>query len=418
MDSSVDSDDSELSSSYSSDDVVECSNHKYRGMHSQGKRPLEFSCYSFLVYHNHCDIEKGGIYPKDVELYLPKDILRSIKSIPATHCIYVNSPLLTFLEPEEEVPAPHSVICDAYVFGEDRTVKVLTFVEAEVDDALHYNSTLAQSLTYIVRRKHGSNFHLLHGVIGPDEWKHPDNFHKTLECLQSNVEKYTLHGSLQYDAELLDSAREIFFKMMLDQQVSVRQSEWTDLFVETAAYHDARAKLQQNGLLILIGSHGEGKTTIGQKLCYDYQQEGYNTVIYSRLEDFNPKILQSKQPTLVVLDDMYPYIRETLSRKRKNVHLVVIEEHDKEGAQFVKRLFGTNTITVNVTKTRNMNSERTKEEYSRMLQLQTEARDEITAPLPRYYLGFPKVIKRFWKEALWLILSHILQALTGTSVQK
>ncbi|XP_046381686.2 serine/threonine-protein phosphatase 6 regulatory ankyrin repeat subunit B-like [Haliotis rufescens] len=401
MDSAVESDDSDLSSSYSSDDIVECSNSKYRRKHSPTRRPLEFSDFSFLAYLYRCDVEKGVIHPKDVELYLKKDILGAIKSIPPTEFIYVNSPLLTSLMPEEEVPAPDSVICDAYVFTKDRMIQVLTFVESDTTDALHYNSSLAQTLTCTVRREHGTNFHLVHGVIRPDEWKYCETFHKTLKCLQLNVEKYTLYNSLQYDAVLLDHTREMFFEMMLNQQLSERQREWTDLFVETAAYHEVRTKLQQNGLVILTGGHGEGKTTIGQKLCYDYQQEGYNTVTYSRKEDFNLEVLQATKPTLVVLDEIDRYTRGKFPRNRKNVHLVVIEERDKEERHWVPYLFEANEITVNITEIRNRNWERTKEEYSRMMQIQTdipsETRDEIIAQLDPCYVGFPKVMKQFWK---------------------
>ncbi|XP_048251523.1 serine/threonine-protein phosphatase 6 regulatory ankyrin repeat subunit C-like [Haliotis rufescens] len=380
--SSNESEDSDLSSTYSSDGEVQHS--ITRPQSKPGLKYLDFD-------EAHC------IHPIDVELFVRPDILTSVRSIPGSNFVYINSPALTFLEPEEEVPAPHSVICDAYIFTKDRVVLVLTFVSRDEPDAVLYNSTQARALTVAVRSRTCTNFHPVHGVISPDIYRSSQNFLTRIQQLHKTAAHVSVHQSLtSRNGKMVD----IFRAMIQQQRPSRKLTDWEILFVKTAAYQEVRDQLQQHNLVMLTGGPGEGKTTIGHMLCCDYQQQGYNTVFYSRWEDFNMDVFKATKPTLVVIDDMGEHWGYSNSVKKilykiytnKLVRVVIIYPTCKRDT------FKGFNRKMDITQIGRQNWNRTKQEYSQMLEMQTDipsdTREEIIANLPSY-VGFPKVIKHF-----------------------
>ncbi|XP_046342738.1 uncharacterized protein LOC124123579 [Haliotis rufescens] len=390
--SSNESEDSDLSSTYSSD--VEVQHSITRPRPTAGVKYLDFDDmdYSYAVFETP-DIA-DCIHPIDVKLFVRPDILTSVKSIPNLNFVYINSPALTFLEPEVEVPAPHSVICDAYIFTTDGVVLVLTFVSRDEPDAVFYNSTQARALTVAVRSRTYTNFRPVHGVISPDIYKCSGNFLSRIQQLHKTAAHVSVHQSLtSRDGKMVD----IFRTMTQHQRPSRKLTDWKRLFVKTAAYQEVRDQLQQHNLVMLTGGPGEGKTTIGHMLCCDYQQQGYNTVFYSRWEHFNMDVFQATKPTLVVIDDMpehwvYSNFVSEIRKKtytNKLVCVLII-------CLTCKR--DTFNRKTDITQIGRQNWDRTKQEYSQMLQMQTDipsdTREEIIANLPSY-VGFPKVIKHF-----------------------
>ncbi|XP_048251521.1 serine/threonine-protein phosphatase 6 regulatory ankyrin repeat subunit A-like [Haliotis rufescens] len=337
------------------------------------------------------------IHPIDVKLFVRPDILTSVRSIPDLNFVYINSPTLTFLEPEEEVPAPHSVICDAYIFKTDGVVLVLTFVSRDEPDAVLYNSTQARALTVAVRSRTCTNFHPVHGVVSPDIYKSSRNFLTRIQQLHTTAAHLSVHQSLtSRDGKMVD----IFRTMTQHQRPSRKLTDWERLFVKTAAYQEVRDKLQQHNLVMLTGGPGEGKTTIGHMLCCDYQQQGYNTVFYSRWEDLNKDVFQATKPTLVVIDDMADhwvysnFVKEIHNKTYTNKLVCVLIIY----ANCKRDTFNRKT---DITQIGRQNLDRTKQEYSQMLEMQTDipsdTREEIIANLPSY-VGFPKVIKHFSQD--------------------
>ncbi|XP_071115840.1 serine/threonine-protein phosphatase 6 regulatory ankyrin repeat subunit B-like [Haliotis cracherodii] len=153
---------------------------------------------------------------------------------------------------------------------------------------------------------------------------------------------------------------------------------------------------------MLTGGPGEGKTTIGRMLCCDYQQQGYDKVFFNRVEDFIMGVFQATKPTLVVIDDMGYHcgcsylVREIYNKTKANklVHVLIIYKSYKGDNFFDVRI-------VDITQIGRQNWDRTKQEYSQMLQMQTDipsdTREEIIANLPSY-VGFPKVITHFSQD--------------------
>ncbi|XP_071115831.1 serine/threonine-protein phosphatase 6 regulatory ankyrin repeat subunit A-like [Haliotis cracherodii] len=409
--SSNESEDSDLSSIYSSDGEVQHS--ITRPQRTPGLKYLDFDDVdlSYAVFDTPGSIADCIIHPIDVELIVRPDILTSVRSIPDLYFVYTNSPTLTFLEPEEEVPAPHSVICDAYIFTTDGVVLVLTFVSKDEPDAVLYNSTQARALTVAVRSRTCANFHPVHGVISPDIYSSPQNFLTRIQQLHKTAAHVSVHQSLtSRDGKMVD----IFRTMIQHQRPSRKLKDWERLFVKTAAYQEVRDQLQQHNLVMLTGGPGEGKTTIGHMLCCDYQRQGYNTVFHSRGEDFNMDVFQATKPTLMVIDDMpehwvYSNLMRNKTYTNKLVCVLIIYANCKRDAfkRFNRKMniiqIGNrrNQPTVDITQIGRQNWGRTKLEYSQMLQMQTDipsdTQEVIIANLPSY-VGFPKVIKHFCQD--------------------
>ncbi|XP_046342732.2 serine/threonine-protein phosphatase 6 regulatory ankyrin repeat subunit A-like isoform X2 [Haliotis rufescens] len=394
--SSNESEDSDLSSTYSSDGEVQHS--ITRPQRTPGLKYLDFDDvdFSYAVFDTPGSIA-DCIHPIDVKLFVRPDILTSVRSIPDLNFVYINSPTLTFLEPEEEVPAPHSVICDAYIFKTDGVVLVLTFVSRDEPDAVLYNSTQARALTVAVRSRTCTNFHPVHGVVSPDIYKSSRNFLTRIQQLHTTAAHVSVHQSLtSRDGKMVD----IFRTMTQHQRPSRKLTDWERLFVKTAAYQEVRDKLQQHNLVMLTGGPGEGKTTIGHMLCCDYQQQGYNTVFCSRWEHFNRDVFQATKPTLVVIDDMADhwvysnFVKEIHNKTYTNKLVCVLIIY----ANCKRDTFNRKT---DITQIGRQNLDRTKQEYSQMLEMQTDipsdTREEIIANLPSY-VGFPKVIKHFSQD--------------------
>ncbi|XP_071115841.1 uncharacterized protein [Haliotis cracherodii] len=397
--SSYESEDSDLSSTYSSDGEVQHS--ITRPQRTPGLKYLDFDDvdFSYAVFNTFGFIA-DCIHPIDVKLFVRPGILTSVRSIPDLKFVYIKSPALTFLEPEEEVPAPHSVICDAYIFTKDGVVLVLTFVSKDEPDAVLYNSTQARALTVAVRSRTCTNFHPVHGVISPDIYSSPQNFLTRIQQLHKTAEHVSVHQSLtSRDGKMVD----IFRTMIQHQRQSRKLTDWERLFVKTAAYQEVRDQLQQHNLVMLTGGPGEGKTTIGHMLCCDYQQQGYNTVFCSRWEHFNMDLLQATNHTLLVIDDMgCPWgcsnlVNEILYTIDTNelVRVLIIYAHFEQDA------FDDISPKMDMTRIGRQNWDRTKQEYYQMLQMQTDipsdTREEIIANLPSY-VGFPKVMKHFCQD--------------------
>ncbi|XP_048251612.1 uncharacterized protein LOC124122191 [Haliotis rufescens] len=236
--------------------------------------------------------------------------------------------------------------------------------------------------------------------------------------------------------------------------------DWERSFVKTAAYQEVRDQLQQHNLVMLTGGPGEGKTTIGHMLCYDYQQQGYITFFSSRWEDLKRDAFEATKPTLVVVDEMGDEIhkeeiddmgdeihKEEIDDMGDEIHKEEIddmgdeihkEEIDDMGDEIhkeeiddmgdtsgclnlvdgIRNKINTNKLVrvviiyptckrdafnpkMDITQIGRQNWDRTKQEYSQMLQMQrgipSDTREEIIANLPSY-VGFPKVMKHFCQD--------------------
>ncbi len=80
----------------------------------------------------------------------------------------------------------------------------------------------------------------------------------------------------------------------------------TSLFVQTNTYFQAKKKLQENGIIILVGAPGVGKSTISKMLLLYYANEGY-AVRYTSDNDIssikNALSIDPNKKEIILLDD-------------------------------------------------------------------------------------------------------------------